>query len=66
MIGENFEGKKLVLEILAKDPSGVAAEEIAILKARISYLTKEEKERYKIGEFAQKPKLEPKTKTKKK
>lgn len=49
MIGEDFEGKNLVLEILNKDPSAVASEEIAILRARSSYLTDEEKKRYGIG-----------------
>lgn len=50
MLGNNFVGKDEVLKILAKDPSGVTGPEIAILQARITYLTKEEKERYGIGE----------------
>jgi hypothetical protein len=50
MLGENFVGREEVLKILAKDPSAVTDAEREILRARRSYLTDEEKERYGIEE----------------
>jgi len=57
MIGENFVGKDLVLGILNKQPDAITDAEREILRARRSYLTEEEKERYGLTEeSAPKPK----------
>ena len=66
MIGENFAGKDMVLDILKKQPNGITGGERAILEARSGYLTEEERKRYGVAEFALKPEPEPKTKAKKK
>ncbi len=63
MIGENFVGKEVVLAILNKSADAVTDAELAILKARISYLTAGEQARYGIGEEEEES---PKPKKKKK
>ena len=49
-IGENFHGKDFLLRILDKQPNALTDNERDILRARMYYLTKEEKERFGIGE----------------
>lgn len=66
MLGEDFEGKELVLELLNKQPTELTDAERSILSARSSYLTDEERERYGVAEFAPKPEPTPKPETKKK
>jgi len=50
MIGENFVGKEMVQEILNKSADSVTESEKDILRARISYLTPEERERFGLNE----------------
>lgn len=45
---EEFIGKKLLLSILDKSPDAITEAERDVLRARESYLTKEEKEKFGV------------------
>ena len=46
---EKFAGEKMLNEILAKDPDSLVEDERAVLRARISYLSKEQIEKFGVG-----------------
>ena len=51
-MSEKFEGEIKLNEILDKDPGSIVEVEREILKARISYLTKEQIERFGLNKKA--------------
>ena len=47
---EKFAGENMLNEILAKDPDSLVEDERAVLRARISYLSKEQIEKFGVEE----------------